>query len=193
MKTFTGIAEIAAAVGTELGTSDWVTIDQGRIDAFADATGDHQWIHVDAERAKAGPFGTTIAHGFLTLSLLPSFFAQIYRVEGIAMGINYGLGKARFPSPVRVGSRLRATSRLDGRHGCPGRGAMRARDRDRDRGRAQAGLRRRVDLALHRLRAFDDYFSCSTPSALPSGSMIQADHTLPWSAIPSTVLSSSVS
>lgn len=112
MKTFTGITELAAAVGQDLGTSNWVIIDQARIDAFAEATGDRQWIHVDRERAAAGPFGTTIAHGFLTLSLVPSLSADIYSVEGISMGINYGLGKVRFPSPVPSGSRVRAATRL---------------------------------------------------------------------------------
>ncbi len=112
MKTFTGIAEVAAAVGQDLGTSDWLLIDQARIDAFADATEDHQWIHVDPERAAAGPFGTTIAHGYLTLSLLSGFYEQIYTVEGISMAINYGLGKVRFPSPVPSGSRVRGATRL---------------------------------------------------------------------------------
>jgi len=112
MKTFNGIAEVAAAVGQDLGVSDWVLIDQARIDAFAETTGDHQWIHVDRERAAAGPFGTTIAHGFLTLSLLSGFFHQTYTVQGVAMGINYGLGKVRFPSPVPSGSRVRGATRL---------------------------------------------------------------------------------
>jgi acyl dehydratase len=91
-----------------LGTSAWMTVDQQRITAFADATEDHQWIHVDPQRAAAGPFGTTIAHGFLTLSVLPYLIFQTYQVEGAAMTINYGLNKVRFPAPVPVGSRVRA-------------------------------------------------------------------------------------
>ncbi|WP_433379619.1 MaoC family dehydratase [Streptosporangium sp. CA-115845] len=112
MRIFNGLDELAGASGEVLGTSDWITVEQERVDGFADATGDHQWIHVDVERAKDGPFGRTIAHGFLTLSLLPVFFQQIYRVDGLRMAVNYGLNKVRFPAPVPVGSKLRATSRL---------------------------------------------------------------------------------
>jgi acyl dehydratase len=112
MRIFNGISELTAAAGQELGTSDWVTVDQERINTFADATGDHQWIHVDTEKAAAGPFGGTIAHGMLTLSLLPSFMYQLYRVDGVTMAINYGLNKVRFPAPVPAGSRVRATSRI---------------------------------------------------------------------------------
>jgi acyl dehydratase len=112
MRVFNGVDELRAAVGTQIGTSDWLTIDQKRIDGFADATGDHQWIHVDEEKAKAGPFGTTIAHGFLTLSLTPIFGSQAYRVENVKMAINYGLNKVRFTAPVPVGSRLRANYEL---------------------------------------------------------------------------------
>ncbi|WP_327357250.1 MaoC family dehydratase [Streptomyces sp. NBC_01304] len=108
-RIFTSAEELRAAVGEQLGAGDWLEIDQKRIDLFADATGDHQWIHVDAEKAAAGPFGTTIAHGYLTLSLLPTLVPQIMRVENVRMGINYGTNKVRFPSPVPVGSRLRAT------------------------------------------------------------------------------------
>lgn len=108
MRVFNGVDELKAAIGEEIGVSDWLTVDQERINRFADATGDHQWIHVDAERAKAGPFGATIAHGFLTVSLIPLFNQQVFRVENIKMGINYGLNKVRFTSPVPVGSRLRA-------------------------------------------------------------------------------------
>jgi acyl dehydratase len=108
MKVFSTPAELAAAVGTEIGVGDWLAVEQSRIDQFAEATGDHQWIHVDPERAAAGPFGATIAHGFLTLSLIPALGQQIYRVEGVRMGINYGLNKVRFPAPVRVGSKVRA-------------------------------------------------------------------------------------
>ena len=107
MRVFTTLDEVSAAVGQELGTSDWLLVDQDRVDAFADATGDHQWIHVDVERAKAGPFGGPIAHGYLTLSLGPMLGDQTWRVEGVAMGVNYGIDKLRFPAPVPVGSRLR--------------------------------------------------------------------------------------
>ncbi|WP_028925443.1 MaoC family dehydratase [Pseudonocardia acaciae] len=112
MRVFNGVDELKAAVGSHVGTSDWVTVDQKQIDGFADATGDHQWIHVDAEKAKAGPFGTTIAHGFLTLSMTPIFGSQTYRVENVKMAINYGLNKVRFTSPVPVGSRLRGSYEL---------------------------------------------------------------------------------
>ncbi|MFP3990256.1 MaoC family dehydratase [Streptomyces sp. E11-3] len=108
-RIFTSADELEAAVGERLGTSDWLEIDQKRVDLFAEATGDHQWIHVDPEKAAQGPFGTTIAHGYLTLSLLPTLVPQIVRVEGVRMGLNYGTNKVRFPSPVPVGSRLRAT------------------------------------------------------------------------------------
>lgn len=112
MRTFSSIDELLTAVGEQLGTSDWLEITQEQVNLFADATGDHQWIHVDAERAKEGPFGGTIAHGYLTLSLLPQLMHQVYHVEGVRMGINYGLNKVRFPAPVPVGSRLRATAVL---------------------------------------------------------------------------------
>jgi acyl dehydratase len=108
MRVFTGAEELRAAAGEQLGTSDWLTIDQQRVNAFADATEDHQWIHVDPERAAAGPFGTTIAHGFLTLSLVPYLIDQTYRVEGTTLVLNYGLNKVRFPAPVPVGSAVRA-------------------------------------------------------------------------------------
>uniref|UniRef100_A0AAU2JLD8 MaoC family dehydratase n=1 Tax=Streptomyces sp. NBC_00049 TaxID=2903617 RepID=A0AAU2JLD8_9ACTN len=109
-KVFTSAEELHAGIGEPLGPSGWLEVDQKRIDLFADATGDHQWIHVDPVRAADGPFGSTIAHGYLTLSLLPSLVPQIMRVEGMKMGINYGLDKVRFPAPVPVGSRLRATA-----------------------------------------------------------------------------------
>jgi len=112
MRVFTGLDELKAATGTVLGTSDWLAIDQDRIDRFADATGDHQWIHVDTERAATGPFGTTIAHGFLTLSLIPYFGLQAYRLDGWGMAVNYGLNKVRFITPVRVESRLRGVMEL---------------------------------------------------------------------------------
>jgi acyl dehydratase len=108
MLTFNGVEELEKAVGTHLGYSDWHTITQEQIDQFAEATGDHQWIHVDPERAKDGPFGTTIAHGYLTLSLVPMLVWQVYTVEGVSMGVNYGSNKVRFPAPVPVGSRVRA-------------------------------------------------------------------------------------
>ena len=108
MRVFTGADELRAAAGEQLGVSGWMTIEQQRVNAFADATEDHQWIHIDPQRAAAGPFGTTIAHGFLTLSLLPHLIDQTYRVEGTTMLINYGLNKVRFPAPVPVGSSVRA-------------------------------------------------------------------------------------
>ena len=103
-----GLDELKALVGKDLGVSEWLEITQERVNTFADATDDHQWIHVDPERAKAGPFGATIAHGFLTLSLLPSLAGEVYRVDGVRMGINYGLDKVRFPAPLPTGSRVRA-------------------------------------------------------------------------------------
>ncbi len=105
-------SELKDAVGKQLGNSDWLAIDQDRINLFADATGDHQWIHVDPERAKDGPFGTCIAHGYLTLSLVNTFLPQIIEVRGIRMGVNYGTDKVRFPSPVPVGSRIRGNGEL---------------------------------------------------------------------------------
>ena len=108
MKTFDTIAELAACVGQEVAVSDWITITQQQVNLFAEATGDHQWIHVDVERAKAGPFGAPIAHGFLTLSMLPRFFESTFEVRQVRMGVNYGLNKVRFPAPVPVGSRVRA-------------------------------------------------------------------------------------
>jgi acyl dehydratase len=112
MKSFNGLDEFEQAVGNHLGHSDWHTITQEQIDLFAEATGDHQWIHTDAERAAGGPFGSTIAHGYLTLSLVPKLVWQIYKVEGLSMGVNYGSNKVRFPSPVPVGSRVRAGAEL---------------------------------------------------------------------------------
>jgi acyl dehydratase len=114
MRTFESVADLTAAVGQTIGHSDWVTITQEDVNMFADATGDHQWIHVDPERAAAGPFGTTIAHGFMTLALLPRLQHQIYTVNGIKLAINYGLNKVRFPKPVPVGSKVRAQASLAG-------------------------------------------------------------------------------
>jgi len=105
-------ADLESAVGKHLGYSDWLEITQDRIDRFAEATGDHQWIHVDPERAKRGPFGATIAHGYLTQSLVNHFLPQIVEVHGIAMGINYGADRLRFPAPVPVGSRIRGGAEL---------------------------------------------------------------------------------
>jgi acyl dehydratase len=112
MRTFISVEELQKAVGEELGSSDWLLIEQSRVDLFAEATDDHQWIHVDAERAADGPFGGTIAHGYLTLSLLPRFGKEIYTVENMRTGINYGLNRVRFIHPVRVGSRVRSTATL---------------------------------------------------------------------------------
>ena len=112
MRLFHGLDELAAAKGEHLGHSNWHTVTQEQVDLFAEATGDHQWIHVDPVRAKTGPFGGTIAHGYLTLSLIPMLTAEIFRVEGLAMGVNYGTEKVRFPAPVRVGSRVRSNAEL---------------------------------------------------------------------------------
>jgi acyl dehydratase len=103
---------VLAALGSHLGHSDWIEVDQARVDLFAEATGDHQWIHVDVERATAGPFGAPIAHGYLTLALTNYFLPRIVEVRGFEAGINYGLAKVRFPAPVRVGSRVRAGAEL---------------------------------------------------------------------------------
>jgi acyl dehydratase len=112
MKTFQTLSELAACTGQEVAVSDWITITQQQVNLFADATGDHQWIHVDPEKARAGPFGGPIAHGFLTLSLLPRFFESSFEITGSRMGVNYGLNKVRFTAPVPVGSRLRARMKL---------------------------------------------------------------------------------
>ena len=109
---FNSPLELAGAVGKHLGVSEWLEIDQARIDKFADATGDHQWIHTDPERAKQGPFGSTIAHGYLTQSLVNHFLPQIIEVRGISMGVNYGADRLRFPAPVPVGSRVRGSAEL---------------------------------------------------------------------------------
>ena len=112
MKTIQTLAEMPPLIGQEVVVSDWITITQAQVNLFAEATGDHQWIHVDVERAKAGPFGAPIAHGFLTLSLLPRFFESSLHIAETRMGVNYGLNKVRFVSPVPVGSRLRARMKL---------------------------------------------------------------------------------
>jgi acyl dehydratase len=113
MRTFTTFDELTAAAGEELGTSDWLEVTQERVDAFADATGDHQWIHVDVERARSGPFGGTIAHGYLTLSLVPWLGSQVFSLETPGAKLNYGVNKVRFPHPVRVGAKVRARVTLD--------------------------------------------------------------------------------
>ncbi|SDI21977.1 Acyl dehydratase [Variovorax sp. OV700] len=111
-KTFQTLQDLAACVGQEVAVSDWITVTQEQVNQFAEATGDHQWIHVDVERAKAGPFGGPIAHGFLTLSLLPRFYESAFEVAESRMGVNYGLNRVRFMSPVPVGKRLRARMKL---------------------------------------------------------------------------------
>jgi len=112
MKHYAHLADLQALVGQELGCSDWLQVDQARIDLFAEATGDRQWIHTDPARAAAGPFGATVAHGFLTLSLLPVLFETGFVIDDIRMGVNYGLNRVRFAAPVRAGSRLRGRFRL---------------------------------------------------------------------------------
>ena len=112
MKHFERLEDLRACVGQEIGVSDWVTVDQQRIDLFAQATGDHQWIHVDPERALSGPFGGTIAHGFLTLSLLPAMADTAFAIDDVRMGVNYGLNRVRFANPVRAGSRVRGHFKL---------------------------------------------------------------------------------
>lgn len=124
MRTLSGIEELESLVGQHVDTSEWVEITQDRINQFAEATGDHQWIHVDEAKAADGPFGTTIAHGYLTLSLLPLFYSTTYRLEGVRMGINYGANKVRFLTPVPVGSRLRASMELGAVTRIPGNGAQ---------------------------------------------------------------------
>jgi acyl dehydratase len=120
MRTITGLDELKRAEGEDLGTSDWHEVTQEAIDAFADVTGDHQWIHVDVERAKETPFGGTIAHGYYTLSLVPMFNEQIFGLEGFAFALNYGLNKVRFPAPLPVGSRVRMHAKLAALEEIPG-------------------------------------------------------------------------
>jgi acyl dehydratase len=117
---FEGVDAVKAAVGQHLGYSDWLEITQDRVDLFADATGDHQWIHVDPERAAAGPFGGPIAHGYLTLSLSNLFLPQIVEVRGISAGVNYGADKIRYPAPVRVGAKVRGGAELVAADDVPG-------------------------------------------------------------------------
>jgi len=112
MQRYARLADLQALVGQDIGTSEWLAIDQARIDRFAEATGDHQWIHVDPARAAAGPFGTTVAHGFLTLSLVPHFFESAFAIDDVRMGVNYGLNRVRFTNPVPVGGRVRGHFKL---------------------------------------------------------------------------------
>lgn len=112
MKIFNGLDEFVAAAGSELGPTEWMEITQERVNLFADATDDHQWIHVDPEKAAGGPFGGTIAHGLLTLSLLPHFTHQLYRVDNVKLAVNYGYNKVRFITPVRVGANVRARAAI---------------------------------------------------------------------------------
>lgn len=112
MRIFESLAELAPLVGQDVATSDWITVTQQQVNLFAEATGDHQWIHVDEERAKAGPFGAPIAHGFLTLALMPKFFENAIEIRNTRVSVNYGLNRVRFTAPVPVGSRLRAVMRL---------------------------------------------------------------------------------
>ena len=109
MRVFNSLDEVQAAANSEIGTSDWIQVTQEQVDTFADATGDHQWIHVDVERAKDGPFGQTIAHGYLTLSMLPQFSSHVVSIQAPGAMLNYGINKVRFPNPVPVGARVRAT------------------------------------------------------------------------------------
>jgi acyl dehydratase len=118
--TVNGIDELKKLAGSDLGTSEWIEVTQRRIDTFADATGDHQWIHVDPERAKEGPFGAPIAHGYLTLSLFIPLFTELLDVQGVTTKVNYGLNKVRFPAPVKAGSRIRLTGRLAAVEDVPG-------------------------------------------------------------------------
>ncbi|MFK0108354.1 MaoC family dehydratase [Streptomyces sp. NPDC091217] len=118
--TVNGLDELKKLAGSDLGSSDWIEVTQDRIDTFADATGDHQWIHVDPERAAKGPFGAPIAHGYLTLSLFIPLFTELLDVQGVTTKVNYGLNKVRFPSPVKAGSRIRLTARLTEVEDVPG-------------------------------------------------------------------------
>ena len=124
MLTLNGIDDIKARVGQELGVSDWLEVTQDAIDQFADATGDHQFIHVDVEKAKQTPFGGTIAHGYYTLSLAPKFTYELFSIEGFAFGINYGLNKVRFPAPLPVGTKVRMRAKLKELTDVPGGAQM---------------------------------------------------------------------
>ena len=121
---FDSVATVLAAVGQDLGVTDWIMIDQPRINQFADATGDHQWIHVDPERAKTGPFGVCVAHGYLTLSLANLFLPQLVHYQRLKMGVNYGCDKVRFPAPVKVSSRVRGRGEVVAAEGVKGDGVQ---------------------------------------------------------------------
>jgi acyl dehydratase len=112
MITVKGLDELKALAGRDLGHSSWIEITQDRVNMFAEATGDHQWIHVDIDRARTGPFGGTIAHGYLTLALVIPLFGELLSIEGTRMGVNYGLDRVRFPSPVRVGAKIRLAAKV---------------------------------------------------------------------------------
>ena len=120
MITVNGIDELKGLVGQDLGNSEWLEISQERVNTFADATDDHQWIHVDVEKAKAGPFGGPIAHGYLTLSLVIPLFGELLKIDGVKMGVNYGLEKVRFPHPVPVGSKIRLNAKVVSVEDVPG-------------------------------------------------------------------------
>jgi acyl dehydratase len=120
MITVNGIDELKGLAGRDLGHSEWLEITQERVNTFADATGDHQWIHVDVEKAKAGPFGGPIAHGYLTLSLVIPLFGELLKIDGVRMGVNYGLEKVRFPHPVPVGSKIRLNAKVVSVEDVPG-------------------------------------------------------------------------
>ena len=124
MRVFNSMIEMASCIGQEIAVSPWIIITQEQVNQVAQATGDHQWIHIDVERAKTGPFGAPIAHGFLTLSLLPTFFEQSISTPSVIMGVNYGLNKVRFPAPVPVGSKLRARIKLLSYDALPNNGSQ---------------------------------------------------------------------
>ena len=148
MKTFSGLDELVAAQGSELGPTEWLEISQDRVNVFADATDDHQWIHVDPERAADGPFGGTIAHGLLTLSLLPHFCTSCTRSKNIAMAVNYGYNKVRFITPVKVGAKIRARAEITKVDQLDGGGAGDDDDDRRDRRLGKACRRGGVDRPL---------------------------------------------
>ena len=151
MKKFKDLAEFVAAEGTQLGPTEWLEITQDRVNLFAEATDDHQWIHVDPERAADGPFGGTIAHGLLTLSLLPHFTHQLYSVDNVAMAINYGYNKVRFITPVRVGAKLRARAEIASVAQLDNAVQATVAHHGGDRGLRQTRRGCRVDRALPRL------------------------------------------
>ena len=162
MLTLTGLDELKSRIGQEVGISDWHEVTQESVNEFADVTGDHNWNHVDPERAKETPFGGTIAHGYYTLSLAPMFSYTLLSVEGFAFGVNYGLNRVRFPAPLPVGSRVRMRMKLAAVDDVPRRRPVHHRADLRARGRRQAGVRGRVAGAgLHRLAA--SAVSCSPP------------------------------